>query len=195
MKILFLLSLKVSFHIVRNLSNWSTLVPCYTYKHSCCLCTEVRQNQSLVVHLNDVHVTLQVPYRLHAVLVHEGQANAGHYWAFIYDQPRKRWLKYNDIWVTESSWEELERESFGGLRNASAYCLMYISEQVSHVGAGTEPQLLVNEMFVCWCVSLACMIIMFLGFPAQLSFDKAQNFTPDRTEIICFLLDSFLNPW
>ncbi|XP_031989558.1 ubiquitin carboxyl-terminal hydrolase 28 isoform X4 [Corvus moneduloides] len=80
----------------------------------------------------------QVPYRLHAVLVHEGQANAGHYWAFIYDQPRKRWLKYNDIWVTESSWEELERESFGGLRSASAYCLMYISEQVSHAGADED---------------------------------------------------------
>ncbi|XP_015505150.1 ubiquitin carboxyl-terminal hydrolase 28 isoform X5 [Parus major] len=77
----------------------------------------------------------QVPYHLHAVLVHEGQANAGHYWAFIYDQARKRWLKYNDISVTESSWEELERESFGGLRNASAYCLMYISDQVSRVGA------------------------------------------------------------
>ncbi|NWU37321.1 UBP28 hydrolase, partial [Hylia prasina] len=80
----------------------------------------------------------QVPYRLHAVLVHEGQANAGHYWAFIYDQPRKRWLKYNDILVTESSWEELERESFGGLRNASAYCLMYISDQVSRVGADED---------------------------------------------------------
>ncbi|XP_039940895.2 ubiquitin carboxyl-terminal hydrolase 28 isoform X3 [Hirundo rustica] len=80
----------------------------------------------------------QVPYRLHAVLVHEGQANAGHYWAFIYDQPRKRWLKYNDILVTESSWEELERESFGGLRNASAYCLMYISDQVSSVGADED---------------------------------------------------------
>ncbi|NXY26213.1 UBP28 hydrolase, partial [Atrichornis clamosus] len=80
----------------------------------------------------------QVPYRLHAVLVHEGQANAGHYWAFIYDQPRKRWLKYNDISVTESSWEELERESFGGLRNASAYCLMYISDQVSRIGADED---------------------------------------------------------
>ncbi|KFV16802.1 Ubiquitin carboxyl-terminal hydrolase 28, partial [Tauraco erythrolophus] len=72
----------------------------------------------------------QVPYRLHAVLVHEGQANAGHYWAFVYDQPRKSWLKYNDISVTESSWEELERDSFGGSRNASAYCLMYISDEV-----------------------------------------------------------------
>ncbi|XP_032565398.1 ubiquitin carboxyl-terminal hydrolase 28 isoform X5 [Chiroxiphia lanceolata] len=80
----------------------------------------------------------QVPYHLHAVLVHEGQANAGHYWAFIYNQPRKRWLKYNDISVTESSWEELERESFGGLRNTSAYCLMYISDQVSCVGADED---------------------------------------------------------
>ncbi|NWT03907.1 UBP28 hydrolase, partial [Mionectes macconnelli] len=80
----------------------------------------------------------QVPYRLHAVLVHEGQANAGHYWAFIYNQPRKRWLKYNDILVTDSSWEEVERESFGGLRNTSAYCLMYISDQVSCVGADED---------------------------------------------------------
>ncbi|XP_062450710.1 ubiquitin carboxyl-terminal hydrolase 28 isoform X5 [Rhea pennata] len=80
----------------------------------------------------------QVPYRLHAVLVHEGQANAGHYWAYIYDQPRKSWLKYNDISVTESSWEELERDSFGGLRNASAYCLMYISDKVSRLVADEE---------------------------------------------------------
>ncbi|NXI57457.1 UBP28 hydrolase, partial [Chloroceryle aenea] len=77
----------------------------------------------------------QVPYHLHAVLVHQGQANAGHYWAFIYHQPRKRWLRYNDISVTESSWEELERDSFGGLKNASAYCLMYISDKVSRAAA------------------------------------------------------------
>ncbi|NXP50392.1 UBP28 hydrolase, partial [Heliornis fulica] len=80
----------------------------------------------------------QVPYRLHAVLVHEGQANAGHYWAYIYDQTRNSWLKYNDISVTESSWEELERDSFGGLKNASAYCLMYISDKLSHRVAGED---------------------------------------------------------
>ncbi|NXQ95659.1 UBP28 hydrolase, partial [Sagittarius serpentarius] len=80
----------------------------------------------------------QVPYRLHAVLVHEGQANAGHYWAFVYDQPRQTWLKYNDISVTESSWEELERDSFGGSKNASAYCLMYISDKVSRFVAGED---------------------------------------------------------
>ncbi|XP_054830935.1 ubiquitin carboxyl-terminal hydrolase 25 isoform X3 [Eublepharis macularius] len=72
---------------------------------------------------------VQVPYRLHAVLVHEGQANAGHYWAYIYDRCQRRWMKYNDISVTKSTWEELERDSFGGYRNASAYCLMYINDK------------------------------------------------------------------
>ncbi|XP_020831928.1 ubiquitin carboxyl-terminal hydrolase 25 isoform X7 [Phascolarctos cinereus] len=72
---------------------------------------------------------VQVPYRLHAVLVHEGQANAGHYWAYIFDHHQERWMKYNDISVTKSTWEELERDSFGGYRNASAYCLMYINDK------------------------------------------------------------------
>ncbi|XP_031198954.1 ubiquitin carboxyl-terminal hydrolase 28 isoform X1 [Mastomys coucha] len=81
----------------------------------------------------------QVPYRLHAVLVHEGQASAGHYWAYIYNQPRQIWLKYNDISVTESSWEELERDSYGGLRNVSAYCLMYINDKLPHFNAEAAP--------------------------------------------------------
>uniref|UniRef100_A0A8D2DJB8 Ubiquitin carboxyl-terminal hydrolase n=1 Tax=Sciurus vulgaris TaxID=55149 RepID=A0A8D2DJB8_SCIVU len=82
----------------------------------------------------------QVPYRLHAVLVHEGQANAGHYWAYIYNQPRQIWLKYNDISVTESSWEELERDSYGGLRNVSAYCLIYINDKLPHFNAEAAPK-------------------------------------------------------
>ncbi|XP_053780304.1 ubiquitin carboxyl-terminal hydrolase 28 isoform X5 [Desmodus rotundus] len=81
----------------------------------------------------------QVPYHLHAVLVHEGQANAGHYWAYVYNQPRQVWLKYNDISVTESSWEELERDSYGGLRNVSAYCLMYINDKLPHFNAEAAP--------------------------------------------------------
>uniref|UniRef100_A0A8C6FUQ8 ubiquitinyl hydrolase 1 n=1 Tax=Moschus moschiferus TaxID=68415 RepID=A0A8C6FUQ8_MOSMO len=81
----------------------------------------------------------QVPYRLHAVLVHEGQANAGHYWAYVYDQPRQVWLKYNDISVTESSWEELERDSYGGQKNVSAYCLMYINDKLPHFSAEAAP--------------------------------------------------------
>ncbi|XP_070201808.1 ubiquitin carboxyl-terminal hydrolase 25-like isoform X2 [Littorina saxatilis] len=72
------------------------------------------------------------PYHLHAVLVHEGQAASGHYWAFIFDQYRGLWLKFNDITVSESSWEEIERESVGGYHNASAYCLMYVDRSRVH---------------------------------------------------------------
>uniref|UniRef100_UPI00398F5E58 ubiquitin carboxyl-terminal hydrolase 28 isoform X2 n=1 Tax=Pristiophorus japonicus TaxID=55135 RepID=UPI00398F5E58 len=72
----------------------------------------------------------QVPYRLHAVLVHEGQASAGHYWAYISDHSQNIWLKYNDVSVAESSWGELQRDSYGGSRNASAYCLMYINDNL-----------------------------------------------------------------
>ncbi|CAN7983846.1 unnamed protein product, partial [Ixodes hexagonus] len=69
---------------------------------------------------------LQVPYRLHAVLVHEGQAASGHYWAFVYCPRRSAWLKFNDVTVTEVSWAELLRDSVGGHHCTSAYCLLYV---------------------------------------------------------------------
>ena len=75
-----------------------------------------------------VDLIFQFPYHLHAVLVHEGQAASGHYWAYIHDSCRDQWLKFNDITVGEASWEELEKESVGGYHNASAYCLMYVDK-------------------------------------------------------------------
>lgn len=66
------------------------------------------------------------PYHLHAVLVHEGQAASGHYWAYVYSLTK--WLKFNDITVTDASWEDLVKESVGGFHNASAYCLMYVDK-------------------------------------------------------------------
>ncbi|KAH3703156.1 hypothetical protein DPMN_078186, partial [Dreissena polymorpha] len=71
----------------------------------------------------------QHPYHLHAVLVHEGQAASGHYWAYIHDAGTDKWLKFNDIAVSDASWEELEKECVGGYHNASAYCLMYIDKR------------------------------------------------------------------
>ena len=71
-------------------------------------------------------VVWQHKYRLHAVLVHEGQALAGHYWAYILNHKRNVWIKFNDIAVTEVTREELERVSVGGDGNASAYCVMYV---------------------------------------------------------------------
>lgn len=67
-------------------------------------------------------------------------------------------MKYNDIAVTKSSWEELVRDSFGGYRNASAYCLMYINDKA---------QFLIQGKMMCrhhWHLEitfyLACMSIL-----------------------------------
>eukprot|EP00118_Oscarella_pearsei_P007856 m.39424 g.39424 ORF g.39424 m.39424 type:complete len:972 (+) comp32740_c0_seq1:82-2997(+) len=71
----------------------------------------------------------KVCYGLHAVLVHEGQATGGHYWAYIRDHFTQTWMKYNDISILPVTWEEVEKESFGTHLTASAYCLFYINEE------------------------------------------------------------------
>lgn len=97
---------------------------------------------------------MKVPYRLHAVLVHEGQASAGHYWAYIYDHANQRWMKYNDVIVSESSWEELVRDSFGGYRNASAYCLMYIND---------KKPFLIEGRYCVFCCSISIIPSLYFG--------------------------------
>ena len=42
-----------------------------------------------------------VPYYLYSILIHEGSADSGHYYSFIYDFDGKSWKKYNDINITE----------------------------------------------------------------------------------------------
>ena len=68
----------------------------------------------------------RLEYRLHAVMVHEGSVNSGHYWAYVYDHKRRVWLKCNDNTVNEATWDELQKESVGGKSNASAYSLVYL---------------------------------------------------------------------
>ena len=141
----------------------------------------------------------KVGYNLHAVLVHQGQASRGHYWAYVRkgtdskqfhsnevltksplnesevtanddnedengemeielidtqstrDQisstdhqsfaskddisesiDSSRWLKFNDVSVTEVDWEEVQKESYGQTSaNTSAYCLVYINSDIA----------------------------------------------------------------
>lgn len=46
-------------------------------------------------------------YRLHAVICHAGQMNAGHYWVWIFDFAAGVWRKYNDTNVTERSADDV----------------------------------------------------------------------------------------
>jgi len=64
-------------------------------------------------------------YQLHAILVHDGVALIGHYWAYIFDRKTKKWFKYNDITVEEVTEEAVLREAKGHSKT-SAYCLIYL---------------------------------------------------------------------
>lgn len=97
---------------------------------------------------------LQHKYDLHAVMVHEGEAISGHYWSYVYNSNAACWLKFNDISVTQSSWQEVVRESEGGSGTASAYCLIYIKsgEEDLHSNSNsstTAGKVMLLPAFIC----------------------------------------------
>ncbi|KAJ8306053.1 hypothetical protein KUTeg_016598 [Tegillarca granosa] len=73
----------------------------------------------------------QINYELVGVVVHSGQANAGHYYSFIKDRrgnmmtnPSKgKWFKFNDTIVEEFEFNDttIEAECFGGTYKAKVY--------------------------------------------------------------------------
>ncbi|GBB83307.1 hypothetical protein RclHR1_10030002 [Rhizophagus clarus] len=66
-------------------------------------------------------------YRLHAVFIHSGQANFGHYWIYIFDFEKDRWLKFNDSYVTEVGDHEVFADTTGS--SANPYCMVYVRAQ------------------------------------------------------------------
>lgn len=89
-------------------------------------------------------------YRLHGVLVHSGDLNAGHYYAFLKPTKDGPFYKFDDDRVTRATMREVLEENFGGdygnqangnaqqrnpytrtwstKRSMSAYMLVYIRE-------------------------------------------------------------------
>lgn len=84
-------------------------------------------------------------YKLHSVLVHSGDLNAGHYYAFIKPTKDGWFYRYDDDKVTKATLREVLEENFGGeyippsvpgliqktvplIRHNSAYMLVYIRE-------------------------------------------------------------------
>ena len=54
------------------------------------------------------------PYFLHAITIHDGNAQSGHYYAYINDRHNKKWRKFNDIRVTDATEEEVFKDANGG---------------------------------------------------------------------------------
>ncbi|KAL4443149.1 hypothetical protein ABPG74_002216 [Tetrahymena malaccensis] len=70
-------------------------------------------------------------YLLQSVIIHDGQADSGHYYSFIKDVSTKKWWRYNDIQVSEETEENVFKEALGGWGKASAYSLIYVKEEVA----------------------------------------------------------------
>ena len=73
-------------------------------------------------------------YELQGVLIHSGTAQYGHYYSIIYIDKfgtNGKWIKFNDTNVSESSFDHVETDAFGGVRHgendygSSAYMLIY----------------------------------------------------------------------
>jgi ubiquitin carboxyl-terminal hydrolase 7 len=86
-------------------------------------------------------------YQLHSVLVHSGDLNAGHYYAFIRPEKDGIFYKYDDDKVTRATMREVLEDNYGGeightnghvkghfkkatpiIRQMSAYMLVYIRQ-------------------------------------------------------------------
>ncbi|KAG9236553.1 ubiquitin carboxyl-terminal hydrolase-like protein [Amylocarpus encephaloides] len=84
-------------------------------------------------------------YQLHSVLVHSGDLNAGHYYAFIKPEKDGWFYRYDDDKVTKATMREVLEDNFGGelkingqtqlskastpiMRQNSAYMLVYIRQ-------------------------------------------------------------------
>lgn len=73
------------------------------------------------------------PYYLHAIVIHDGKGNYGHYYAFIFDRKAEKWYRFNDYKITEESEENVLKEGYGDPNSkASAYCLIYINNEIAN---------------------------------------------------------------
>ena len=79
----------------------------------------------------DIPEMREHPYFLHAILVHSGFADGGHYFTYIYDRVLNLWRKYSDIDIMVVDSDEVFENSIGGQGCVSAYCLVYIDESTA----------------------------------------------------------------
>lgn len=79
-------------------------------------------------------------YHLVSILVHDGHAGSGHYYSFNREPFKDTWKKFNDFTVSDEKEEIVMTESLGGYENASAYSLVYISDEAAKEEIYAKPQ-------------------------------------------------------
>ena len=92
---------------------------------------QVRDLESQIKAAFGIPEMQKMPYSLHSICVHDGNAMSGHYFTFIYDRFQKKWRKFNDIRVTDVTEEEVFKSSEGGDSWQTAYWLVYVEGTIA----------------------------------------------------------------
>ncbi|CAG9320649.1 USP28_3 [Blepharisma stoltei] len=92
--------------------------------------TQLEQYQFQIEEIFNVPQLKNHEYHLHSILIHDGQAGAGHYYAYVYDAEYEVWRKYSDVMITQVEESEVMTNALGGNGYISAYCLMYIENSL-----------------------------------------------------------------
>jgi hypothetical protein len=115
-----------------------------------------QQTQSLRARAEELRVRIDAlmserdsgeTYSLHAVLVHQGAPESGHYYSFVRHNfaDDDKWYKCNDATVDAVSWSDVCESSFGGARGkGSAYCLIYASPDYRALSLSIEGEQLLD---------------------------------------------------
>ena len=67
-------------------------------------------------------------YKLHAICVHDGSAEGGHFFTFIKDHRHNKWRKFNDMRITEVDESEVLTQANGGHGAMTAFWVIYLSK-------------------------------------------------------------------
>lgn len=69
-------------------------------------------------------------YHLHSMIIHDGNAESGHYFNYIKDHASNKWVRFSDIQVKTVEEAEVMKDSFGGSGWRSAYWVVYINDSI-----------------------------------------------------------------
>ncbi|KAF1765157.1 hypothetical protein GCK72_005109 [Caenorhabditis remanei] len=110
-------------------------------KEESVLVKEMEALQEKISSIHDVDELKKHKYELHAMIIHDGEINRGHYWTYKLNKSidgKEEWEKLNDRETTAVSYDQIEKEAYGtgSPHDPSAYLLLYVQSGADWLMAG-----------------------------------------------------------